>query len=436
MKKSLYFAFAVAALTLTACNDSYTDWAQPNQINNPQGGLVQTNLTADVAETIDLNTVAGDSKVKLFKTLSVSGAEIDSVSISFGSTVMCLDNDGSVLADELTALIRENYGKAPEVRSLDGTLAVVSKAGDNYYKNTKEVTVTGIPYCPVTISESYKIVVDGTEVDFTHGDQSVYDDPVFSVIVVVEDDTDWSIVDKEGVTYGLEISSSSTSGSLIEGSAAMPGNIPEAGKYKVTINMWDRTYSIEKVLYPEYVFVPGNGQSWNPDTAAALKHEGSGVYKGFVYLDGGFKFTHARNWNDGQYNRFDFIEAPESFNITDDGDGNIICNDPAVYFVELQIESKKLIATKVEKIGLIGDFNGWNDDDVMTWDAENLCYVKEGATVNANGWKFRMNGSWDINYGGSLDDLQPGDADIKVVGTVIKFYPCRTTSNNIYCTVE
>jgi hypothetical protein len=72
----------------------------------------------------------------------------------------------------------------------------------------------------------------------------------------------------------------------------------------------------------------------------------------------------------------------------------------------------------------------------MTWDAENLCFSISGAGVTANGWKFTANNDWGINLGGDIADLSQDGSNLTVTGTTIKLYPCRTTSDKIYCTVE
>jgi hypothetical protein len=87
----------------------------------------------------------------------------------------------------------------------------------------------------------------------------------------------------------------------------------------------------------------------------------------------------------------------------------------------------------------VGDFNSWNQADdaqQMTWNATDFCFEITGAGVTAAGWKFTTNNSWDINLGGTIDDLVANGANLSVVGTTIKLYPTRKTSNKIYCTVE
>ncbi|MCQ2237585.1 MAG: hypothetical protein MJZ18_11435, partial [Bacteroidales bacterium] len=73
-------------------------------------------------------------------------------------------------------------------------------------------------------------------------------------------------------------------------------------------------------------------------------------------------------------------------------------------------------------------------------DDENLCFVLENAGVTEAGWKFRANGltdpDWKINLGGDLNDLSYGGSDIKVVGSTIRLFPCRTNSDKFYATVE
>ena len=90
-------------------------------------------------------------------------------------------------------------------------------------------------------------------------------------------------------------------------------------------------------------------------------------------------------------------------------------------------------------MNLVGDYNGWNAGDAsqqMTWNPTEFCYEITGAAVTANGWKFTANDAWDINLGGSVGNLVANGDNLSVVGTTIKLYPTRKTSDNIYCTVE
>ena len=117
--------------------------------------------------------------------------------------------------------------------------------------------------------------------------------------------------------------------------------------------------------------------------------------------------------------------------------GNIGVNaGEGVYYFDVNLSEGTITATKVETMGIIGGFNGWGGDAVMTWNAEEYCFEATNVGVTADGWKFRVNGGWDINLGGSLNNLTAGGDNLSVAGNTIKLYPTRKTSENIYCTVK
>lgn len=167
--------------------------------------------------------------------------------------------------------------------------------------------------------------------------------------------------------------------------------------------------------------------------------EAKGVYTGYVYVadpNGAglqFKFQRVAGSWDNEINAGTFNTFSDA--ATTNENGNIGVNaGEGVYYMDVNLSEGKITATKVETMGLIGDFNGWTDE-VMTWNAEEYCYeAKVGVT--AAGWKFRVNGGWDINLGGSLNNLTAGGDNITVAGNTVKLYPTRKTNDNIYCTVE
>ena len=121
-----------------------------------------------------------------------------------------------------------------------------------------------------------------------------------------------------------------------------------------------------------------------------------------------------------------------------DGGGNFKANaGEGVYYVTLNLAAGTLNAVKVEKMGIIGDFNSWGGDVEMTWNPTDFCFEATGAGVTNAGWKFRINADWAINLGGkTLDYLEANGDNLTAVGNTIKLYPTRKTSDNIYCTVE
>ena len=86
--------------------------------------------------------------------------------------------------------------------------------------------------------------------------------------------------------------------------------------------------------------------------------------------------------------------------------------------------------------GIIGPAQdgGWDVDTDMTWNAEKGAWVATNVTLKADELKFRANDAWDINVGGSLDNLIENAGNIKVeAGTYdIELYLQRVDSDNMY----
>ena len=216
--------------------------------------------------------------------------------------------------------------------------------------------------------------------------------------------------------------------------------------YDVTFNMMELTWSYKAISFEPFVYFIGATDGWQQsDQKLALANE-DGVYTGYLYVADPngwgveFKFQKVPgDWgDDSQLNSNNLAEITGDF--AKGGDNIVAAGGEGVYYVTLDLASKTLNGLKITNMNLVGDFNGWNagdDAQQMTWDAEHFCYVITGAAVTANGWKFTTNNSWDVNLGGeTLDNLVANGANITAVGTTIKLYPTRKTSDNIYCTVE
>ena len=210
--------------------------------------------------------------------------------------------------------------------------------------------------------------------------------------------------------------------------------------YDVTFNMMALTWSYKAISFDPFVYFIGATDGW-ANAEQKLAAVSDGVYTGFLYVADPngwgleFKFQlEPGNW-DKQLNSNNLAEVSGDF---EKGGDNIKASaGEGVYFVNLDLNTNVLSATKVEKMGIIGDFNGWGGDVEMTWNATDYCFEATGAGVNANGWKFRINADWGINLGGAtLTDLVANGDNLTAVGNTIKLYPTRKTSDKIYCTVE
>ena len=295
---------------------------------------------------------------------------------------------------------------------------------------------------------------------FSHSNASVADDPIFTYVLegtggdiwfaigddeacdAIANDNDWSKL--YGTTSGN--GNNGLSGSLARRSSlgGDDGSFKVDGTSKfirIQINMAELTYTITPLEFDPYVYFIGATDGWaNAEQKLALTDE-SGIYTGFLYVADPngwgveFKFQKVAGDWDSQLNSNTFTEITGGF---EKGSDNIKAADgEGVYFVTLDLANLTLNAVKVEKMGIIGDFNGWGGDVDMTWNADDYCFEATNAGATANGWKFRVNSDWAINLGGeTLGNLVANGANIGVAGNTIKLYPTRKNSDNIYCTVE
>ena len=201
------------------------------------------------------------------------------------------------------------------------------------------------------------------------------------------------------------------------------------------------TVTIEEVNYDPFIYFIGSTDGWSSsDQKLALVDDAKGVYTGYVYIadpNGAglqFKFQRVAGSWDNEINAGAFVNFGGA--ATNEG-GNFGVNaGEGVYYFDVNLSEGTITATKVETMGIIGGFNSWGGDAVMTWNAKEYCFEATNVGVTADGWKFRINGGWDINLGGSLDNLTAGGANLSVAGNTVKLYPTRKTKDNIFCTVK
>ena len=450
---------------MVSCTEDFTDWGNP-QTNSQKEAVAFGNgsvAPVDVINLADVNT----EKVKVASIVaptSSNAAYTPNYKINFDGQSFDIDADGNMATAELTSYIVDKYGKRPTERDIDATLDAWVSNGATAVKmaTSEKFQIKAIPEAPV-IEEGYYLVGDMFTTDdvngwtkevakaFNHSDKDVYEDPVFTVsFETTKADQYWKIIPKKNIDSG-DIWAAGVVGPKVDGDDSMTGTltngdakagkIAKSGKYKLTINMMDYTYTIEEVKYDPFIYFIGATDGWtNAEQKLALVDANTGTYTGFLYCadpnnwGNQFKFQRvAGSWdneiNAGAFNTFDGAATNENGNIgVNAGEG--------VYYFDVNLANGTIKATKVETMGIIGGFNNWGGDAAMTWNAEEYCFEATNVGVTADGWKFRVNGGWDINLGGSLNNLTAGGDNIAVAGNTIKLYPTRKTSDNIYCTVK
>ena len=369
------------------------------------------------------------------------------------------------------------FGTKGESEDLEGNIdRRTNLGGDHSFHvlNAKKIRVTlnmmeySYKIEPVNIAENYYLIggpgdwsADAAmEMQFSHSDKDVFEDPVFTytfagtgsdmwfafgdkdAIDAIANDGDWSKL------FGTTGESENLSGN-IERRYNLDGDHSfhidgQAKFYRFQINMANMTYEITPLDFEPFVYFIGATDGWsNAEQKLALTDD-SGIYTGYIYC------ADPNGWG----NEFKFQKEPGNWDTeintghmtggitgdaTDAGGNFGVSAGEGVYFFTLDLANLSLNAVRITNMNLVGDFNGWNQADdaqQMTWDADNYCFVITGAGVNANGWKFTTNNSWDINLGGTIDNLWANGDNLTVEGTTIKLYPTRKDNDNIYCTVE
>lgn len=456
-------------MSMVSCTEDYTDWGNPQ--SNPKEEAVSFGkgsvTPVDVINLADVKT----EKVKVASIVaptSSNAAYTPTYKINIGGRAFDIDAEGNMAKADLVNYIVDKFGKRPTERDIDATLDAWVSNGVTAVKmaTSEKFQIKAIPEAPV-IDEGYYLVGDmfttedgvngwntiSDKQTFKHSDKDVYEDPIFTITFeTTKADQYWKIIPKANVDAGNTDASAagvvgpkvddedSMTGSLTNGDAKA-GKIAKAGKYKLTLNMMDYTYTFEEVKYDPFIYFIGATDGWkSSDQKLALVDEAKGVYTGYVYVadpNGAglqFKFQRVAGSWDNEINAGAFVSFGGA---ATNENGNIGVNaGEGVYYFDVNLSEGTITATKVETMSMIGGFNNWDGDAVMTWNAEEYCFEATNVGVTADGWKFRVNGGWDINLGGSLNNLTAGGDNITVAGNTVKLYPTRKTNENIYCTVE
>lgn len=209
---------------------------------------------------------------------------------------------------------------------------------------------------------------------------------------VYQEDIEWS---NDQVTLDLRYQVTTTyeneSGNQV---AIVGGTDYFYGPYSITI------IPVEVDLHFEYLYTPGNSNGWSHSASQLLQTDNYTTYYGYAYLDGGFKFTSADNW-DG----FNFGAGDEEGTLSVDPGAKDLEAEAGLYWCDVNVDNLTYSLTEVTTYGLIGDATagGWDastamepSEDMLTWTVT--------TTLTEGTFKFRANDAWDLNLGGAGDD--------------------------------
>ena len=369
-------------------------------------------------------------------------------------------------------------GTKGESEDLSGTMDFrYNLGGDHSFhvQNAKKIRITlnmmDYSYViePVNIAENYYLIGGPGDwsadaamtMPFSHSNKDVFEDPVFTYTFEGNGGDMWfAFGDKEAIDavaagdwnnlFGTKGESTDLSGSFdrrynlggdhsfcVDGKAKM---------YRFTINMAEMTYTIAPLTFNDYIWEAGVNNNWGSEAQPLYCANQDGVYVGFFYAQdadwsdgkGAFKFTGAFNdWGQGNYGTGTIADDGLSGTLIDDGGSGNCLATPGFYKATVDLSGMTYSLIPISGIGIVGpaQAGSWDSDTDLTYNPETRAW--EGTIdLAADEFKFRANDSWDINWGGSVDNLTQDGPNLKIAEAgkyFIQFWAlCETKS---YCTI-
>ena len=197
-----------------------------------------------------------------------------------------------------------------------------------------------------------------------------------------------------------------------DGSGALtnPGNnitVDADGYYLIRANLSDMTYSLTQTVWG--VIGDATAGGWDSQTNMTY-NSASQTFQLVTNLSSGgaFKFRGTSDWSVN----YGSDAADGTLQM---GGANIPVDLTSDYVIELNLSTPNEYTYSANRWGVIGDATpgGWSDDTDMSWDEANGVLTVT-LDLTAGSFKFRANDAWDFDYGGDINALTVGGANIAV----------------------
>ena len=421
------FSALLLATTMVACTEDYTDWAAPQQNPQPETVTFGNGSVSEVGLIDFANELPANVQVCNITAPTASSEEYRTViyKLNLGTTSMEIGADGTIPTETLKTYIESTYGKAPTQRDITSTVEQWISNGTTAIKTATsgEFLVKAVLDAPEIYPHMYLIGAPSewsptcTTLPFKHDDsKSVYDDPIFTITVPVADGDTWfAFADDKTVETGEwpnvfgaregngknligETGYFTRRTDLSDDGSFMISVNGDAKYMKITLNVMDGTYLIEKISFADFIYEIGNNTGWsgvNP-----LSNNGEGLYTGYCWMDGEYKFKpNADDWV-GDWEMVDDLGG-NSFTLSDQGNSNFPSLN-GFYEMKVDLATNTAQMTEVKSITCVGNHNGWTVNDAaqhMTYNQAEGCW--ELTTDLKDGFKFAMNDDWSVSWGGA-----------------------------------
>lgn len=156
--------------------------------------------------------------------------------------------------------------------------------------------------------------------------------------------------------------------------------------------------------FTQSIGIIGDFSGWVEDIDFTDNGNGTYTLSNYYIHAGDIKFREDDAWTFNWGTDPNNLEFPMGTLIEDvDGAANIPVNASGFYDVFLDFNNNFYSFTVVtgtnQNLGIVGDFNMWDNDVVMTT-TDFINYLAEDVVITDGFVKIRRNGNWDVNYGG------------------------------------
>lgn len=482
MKKFNIMLVAALCLGFAACED---DWDEALPISYDE----ETSFTIDdvsvsslLASSIALQDVVdGTDTIQAIQVNSVSnlpdGGELSFV-LQISDTedfetyeeleVTMEDNVGTVLGSDWASAHTTVFGQSQKAKTtytrfeayvtIDET-GIVRLGSNETYVAEATISVTPLE-SDIVIEDAYYLLgtINSWSVSdaliFSHSSADVYDDPIFTITVDISESEAasgwwWKVIPQSTYETGDWVSAANAAYGVAEnGDDALSGNLIgrtddedcgagclyTSGALKLTIDLENLTYEFSSAV--DYLYTPGDANSWGfGDDCQVLYTSDYENYEGYAYLStGGFKFTSAADWDHINYGQGD----EDGTLSTDGGASNLAPDNTNLHWCTVNTTDLTYTLTEITKIGIIGDATpgAWSTGTDMTATNTQCTIWEVDVTLTSGEFKFWANDGWDVNLGGSTDNLEQGGSNIASPGAGTYHITLDLSSVPYTCTIE
>lgn len=375
MKRLAFYAGALlTALSFTACDEDYTDWANPqsNPQLDPTNG-VALSMTALPTETIDKENAP--EVVQLLQTGAVAEApegstvKLNKLFVNEKHALPFTEENGvvSVNVAQLDSVVEVAYLSRQRVeRELQLTVdaSVIAPDGSAFRTTSAPVAVSYLQETPPAVESAYYLI---GVLGWTAGDLLPMQDKgngVFEATFELTGDT-WFKIFPQSALVGGNINWDAVLGSSVDGDTSSDAFVTwkgaqafkaGAGKSKVTIDMVNWRYSIKPVSAELYLTGSeyGWGATWKP-MVPVYGHEGE--FWTLIYLNAGeeFKFAPQADWG-GDFGA-DQLQFVDNAGAGLTGTSNVVVGNSGWYLLYVDA-TNKVLETYAPDVYLMGETAG------------------------------------------------------------------------------